>query len=47
MKKLVYKIEIAVEPTKADVAGMLAALAPFGKAEVVGSSMRKEQADAS
>lgn len=43
MKKvLVYKIELTVDPAKADTASVLAALAAFGKAEIVASSMRKE-----
>ena len=41
MKVLVYRIEVAVDPISASVTDMLAALKPFGKATIIGSSMRK------
>jgi hypothetical protein len=45
MKKLlIYKIEIAVEPETASPALILTALEKFGKAKIVGSSMRKQEA---
>ena len=40
-KTLVYKVEIVMDPITANVTDMLAALKPFGKATIVGSSMRK------
>jgi hypothetical protein len=41
MKKLVYKIQLVIDPAKVDMVAVLTALEPFGDAEVLGFVTRK------